>query len=141
MTKLLRFQKHYFILAVLLFTIEVCIAMYVHDGVIRPYIGDFLVVMLLYCFVRAFINLPVLTTCILVLIFSFLVEILQYLQLVKMLRLQDSTLANTVLGNSFAWTDLAMYTAGVVAILCIEWFLGMRNKKRPAGQKPGAQSL
>jgi len=129
MTKLLRFQKNYFILAVLLFIIEVCIAMYVHDGVIRPYIGDFLVVMLLYCFVRSFFKLPVLTTCILVLIFSFLVEILQYLQLVKMLGLQDSSLANTVLGNSFAWTDLAMYSAGVVAILCIEWLWGMRNQK------------
>jgi len=141
MTKLLRFQKHYFILAVLLFIIEVCIAMYVHDGVIRPYIGDFLVVMLLYCFVRSFFKLPVLTTCILVLIFSFLVEILQYLQLVKMLDLQDSSLANTVLGNSFAWTDLAMYSAGVVTILCIEWLWGMRNKKRLPGQKAGAESL
>ena len=133
MTKILRFKKSYFILALLLFMIEVYIAMYVHDGIIRPYFGDFLVVILIYCFVRAFANVPVLTTCILVLIFSFLVEILQYLQLVKILGLQDSTFANTVLGNSFAWTDLAMYIAGVVAILCIERVWIVRNKKTGQG--------
>jgi Protein of unknown function (DUF2809) len=133
MTKILRFKKRYFILAVLLFMIEVYIAIYVHDDVIRPYIGDFLVVMLIYCFVRAFADIPVLTACILVLIFSFMVELLQYFQLVKLLGLQESTIAKTVLGNSFAWTDLAMYTAGVVAILCIERVCIMRNKKAGPG--------
>jgi Protein of unknown function (DUF2809) len=120
MTKILRFKKRYFILAVLLFMIEVYIAIYVHDDVIRPYIGDFLVVMLLYCFVRAFTRISILTSCILVLIFSFLIEILQYVQWVRFLGLQNSTFANTVLGNSFAWMDLMMYTVGVGTILCIE---------------------
>jgi hypothetical protein len=136
MTKILRFKKRYFILSVLLFMIEIYIAMYVNDDVIRPYFGDFLVVMLIYCFVRAFADIPVLTACILVLIFSFLVEVLQYFQIVKVLGLQDSTFATTVLGNSFAWTDLAMYIAGVVAILCIERVWIMRNKKA----RPGSNS-
>ena len=41
--------------SIIVFIIELIIALYVHDRIIRPYIGDMLVVVLVYCFVRVFV--------------------------------------------------------------------------------------
>lgn len=112
-----RFSKTYFLLAVLLFVIEVLIALYMHDRIIRPYIGDLLVVILLYCFVRAFVNISPVKIAIGVLLFSYLIEVLQYLKLVKLLGLQNSRIANVVFGNLFEWIDLVAYTVGIIIIV------------------------
>ena len=45
----------YIILSILLLANEVFIALFVHDRFIRPYVGDVLVVMVLYTFVRIFV--------------------------------------------------------------------------------------
>ena len=39
---------------IILFLIEAAIALWVHDRFVRPYIGDVLVVVLVYVFVRIF---------------------------------------------------------------------------------------
>ena len=127
MAGIFQFQKHYFILAVLLFVIEIFIAVYVHDRVIRPYLGDYLVVMMLYCFLRSFANISVFPACILVLLFSYLVEFVQYFRLIEFLGLQHSRLATTVLGNSFEWIDLIAYSAGIATVLCIERVINRRQ--------------
>jgi hypothetical protein len=44
-----------------LFLIEVGIAVFIQDRIIRPYIGDLLVVILIYCFIRSCYNIPVMT--------------------------------------------------------------------------------
>ncbi|MBN8878954.1 MAG: DUF2809 domain-containing protein [Sphingobacteriales bacterium] len=115
-----RFNKTYFLLAVLLFVIEVLIALYMHDRIIRPYIGDLLVVILLYCFVRAFVSISPVKIVIGVLLFSYLIEVLQYLKLVKLLGLQHSRIANVVIGNLFEWMDLVAYTVGIIIVLAVE---------------------
>jgi len=117
-----RFQKNYFLLTLLLFLIEVLIAAYVHDAIIRPYVGDFLVVILLYCFVKSFWNGPTLVVAISVLLFSYTIEILQYFHWVNLLGLQHSRIATIVLGSSFEWIDLIAYTAGIATVLLIEKF-------------------
>ena len=45
----------YLILTILLLAIEVLIALFVHDRFIRPYVGDVLVMMVMYTFVRIFV--------------------------------------------------------------------------------------
>ncbi|MES2560678.1 MAG: DUF2809 domain-containing protein [Bacteroidota bacterium] len=120
MTRFLTFNKRFFLLTILLFTVEVLIALFVHDALIRPYVGDILVVMLLYCFARTFLNTPVLPTALCVLFFSFLIEGLQYIKIVNILGLQHSTLAATVIGTSFAWMDIWCYIIGVGLILLFE---------------------
>ena len=45
-----------------LFIVETLIALFVRDAFIRPYMGDILVVILIYCFVRIFITEVVLGT-------------------------------------------------------------------------------
>ena len=118
-----RFHKKYFLLTLLLFLIEVLIALYVNDSFVRPYLGDFLVVILLYCFVMSFLALPVLVAAIGVLAFAFCIETAQYFQLVNLLRLQDNNIARTVIGQSFEWVDMLAYTLGILAVLLAENYL------------------
>lgn len=117
---MLKFQYRYFILAVLIFFIEVYIALFIHDKIIRPHIGDLLVVILIYCFLRAFLNLPVLAIAIATLLFSYIVETLQYFDIVTKLGLQNSRLARIVIGTSFSWVDILSYTIGIALVLLIE---------------------
>lgn len=122
------FRKNYFFFFILLFVVEVLIALYVHDNFVRPYIGDVLVVILLYCFVKSFIKLPVLPAATGVLVFSFLIEILQYFNIVERLGLGHSKLAKTVIGTSFAWEDIGAYIAGFIVILVAERFGSAKTK-------------
>ena len=124
---MLTFNKKYFILALLLFFIEVLIALYVHDKIIRPYIGDVLVVILIYCFVKSFLKLPVLPVATGVLMFAFMVETLQYFKIVEVLGLQHIKLARIVIGTSFAWMDMLTYIAGIAIVLIAERWLNPNN--------------
>ncbi|MDI3319509.1 DUF2809 domain-containing protein [Pinibacter soli] len=99
--KLFKFNWIYFALTIALFATEVFIAKYVHDTIIRPYGGDFLVVILIYCFVKSFVDTPFLKTAIAVLLFSFLIETLQYLHFVDRIGLSNNKLARLVIGVSF----------------------------------------
>lgn len=116
----LSFQKNYFILTILLFLIEVLIALFVHDTFIRPYLGDVIVVILIYCFIQSFIKLPVLKVALFVLLFSFTIEFLQYLNIVQKLGLENSKVAQTVIGTSFSWIDLLTYILGIAIVIIVE---------------------
>jgi hypothetical protein len=98
----------------------VLIALYVHEQIIRPYVGDVLVVILLYCFVKSFLDLPVTVTAVAVLLFSYLIETLQYFNIVKLLGLEQLRLANTIIGNYFTWIDFLAYTLGFLIVLGVE---------------------
>ena len=118
-----RFQKNYFVLTLVLFCIEIVIALYAHDRIIRPYIGDMLVVILIYCFVKSFCAIPVWRLAVGVLIFAYLVELSQYFKLAKLLRLQHNRLAKIIMGTSFEWIDLAAYTVGIALVVITEKYL------------------
>ena len=107
-----RFNKNYFLLAVLLFLVEIGIALFVHDNFVRPYIGDLLVVVFVYWCVMAVIDAPLKLVLPAVLLFAYTVEVLQYFHFVQRIGLGDSHLANVLFGNSFAWMDMLMYTIG-----------------------------
>lgn len=117
------FNRNYFLLTVVLFTVEVGIALYIHDRFIRPYLGDVLVVILIYCFVKSFLNISVYKAAVGVLLFAFGIETLQYFSIVTKLGLEDCKLARVVIGTSFAWEDIWAYVAGIlVVIVCEKWF-------------------
>lgn len=123
------FRPSYFIATIILFAAEVLIALFLNDRFIRPYFGDFLVVILVYCFVRSFFDTPVITTAIGVLVFAFAIEFLQYLNLLKLFHRENSKLAKIVLGSSFEWIDLLAYTLGIAAIIIFEKGKNIGNKK------------
>jgi len=123
-----KFNGRYFILMLLLFIIEFIIGVDFHDSIIRPYGGDFLVVILIYCFVKSFVNTPVAGTGLAVLLFSYMVEVSQHFHLVTLLGLQDSKLARILLGTSFSFNDLLAYTLGIGLVLVAENLrLSMKN--------------
>jgi hypothetical protein len=124
-----QFNRNYFLLTILLFLTEIAIAIYVHDDFLRPYFGDFLVVILLYCFVKSFVKVSVLVAASLVLIFSFGIEIAQHFNMVEKLGLQHSKIARVVLGNSFAWMDLLAYVLGILTVIGIETLHLKRKNK------------
>ena len=116
----LRFSAPYFFLVILLLITEILIGLYMHDAIIRPFGGDFLVVILIYCFVKSFFDAPVLATATAVLLFAFAVEISQYFHLVNVLGLERSPLARALMGTSFSFIDLLMYTLGAITVLVVE---------------------
>ncbi|WP_103068419.1 ribosomal maturation YjgA family protein [Aquimarina sediminis] len=118
-----KFQKKYFALTILIFFIEVLIALFVNDRIIRPYLGDTIVVLLIYCFFRSFLNINPLRIAIGTLLFSYIIEVLQYFEFVKLLGLEHCKLAKIVLGSSFAWLDILSYTLGFIILLWLEKLL------------------
>ena len=120
---MLTFNKNYFGLFVLLFCIEVLIALFVHDDFVRPYLGDFFVVILIYCFIKSFIRLTVLEAAVSVMLFAFTTEFLQFLNIVEVLHLEKNKIAKTVLGTSFSWMDMLMYVIGIAIVLLVEKWL------------------
>ena len=116
-----RFNSGYMAAAALLLITEILIARYMHDRFVRPWVGDMLVVILLYCLVKSCWNTPVVKTAVAVLLFSFVVETLQYFHIVRVLGLEQFALARIIIGTSFEWTDLLAYTVGIGLVLLVEY--------------------
>jgi uncharacterized membrane protein len=114
------FRKKYFYLAIVLFLVEVCIALFVKDQFIRPFIGDVLVVILIYCGVRAFWRIRIPTAIALVLAFAYAVEGLQYFNLVDRLGLRPYPILAIAIGSVFDWKDILAYTIGAGIIWGVE---------------------
>ncbi|MCK7556069.1 DUF2809 domain-containing protein [Chitinophaga sedimenti] len=129
-----RFHKRYFLLSFSLLLVEILIALYVRDEFIRPYFGDFLAVIWLYCTLKAFVNLPVKVAATCVLLFAYALETAQHFQLVKVLGLSHSRFFNVLIGNRFEWVDMAAYTLGIATVILLEGW----KKKTPAKTSTGA---
>lgn len=101
--------------------------MYAYDDFLRPYVGDYLVVMLIYCALRTFIKADTLPVVIGVLLFAYLVEVLQYFRIVDRLGLSGNQLAKTVIGYGFEWLDILAYTLGVITIILADRYYNSRK--------------
>ena len=105
----------YFLIFCSLMAVEVCIALFVHDSFIRPYVGDMLVTLLLCCMARVAIPDRVRLLPLYVFLFAACVEIGQYFDVVALLGLEDNQLISIALGRTFSWLDLVCYAVGCVA--------------------------
>ncbi|HRG22803.1 MAG TPA: DUF2809 domain-containing protein [Chitinophagaceae bacterium] len=124
---MLTFNLRFFLLTIVFFVTEVLIALYVKDDFVRPYVGDYLVVMLIYCAVRTFIKANPVKVAIAVLLFAYMIEVLQYFRIVDRLGLSGNPVAKTVIGYGFEWWDMLAYTLGVLTILLVEYRLKNKN--------------
>ena len=124
---MLKFNSRYFALALLILVVEILIAIYVHDSFIRPYIGDLLVVIFIYCFLKSFVSLSTSKAALYVLLFSYFVVTLQYFRIVQYLGFQRNDLARIIIGTSFDWKDILMYTIGIVTVVIIESVFSSEN--------------
>jgi hypothetical protein len=116
-----KLNKKYLIAAFLLFIIEVLIAIFLKDGFIRHTFGDYIVVLLLYCFFSSFIKAKPIFIASAVLVIAFSIEFLQMANLLTYLHLENSTLAKTILGSTFQIGDLLAYTLGIISVLIFEY--------------------
>ena len=116
-----KFHKTYVISFATLLILEVGIAMCFTQGFIRHTFGDFIVVILLYCFLKSFIPMQPIYAGLLVLGIAFGIEFLQCTSFLEQLNLDQNKLAKLILGNTFHISDLIAYTLGVITILSIEY--------------------
>ena len=103
-----------------LLAVEICIALFVRDSFVRPYVGDLLVTVLLCCLCRA--GLPKVSPAVRVFLFSAAVEGLQWLRITEKLGLRGTVLG-VILGSTFDWADLLCYGAGCAVFAGAEWLL------------------
>lgn len=96
------------------------IALFVHDTIIRPYIGDVLVIILMYTFIRGIIKKSIKYLPIYLLVFASSVELAQYYNIVNLLNLQDYRLISVIIGNTFDIKDILCYLIGTVVLMIWE---------------------
>ena len=118
-----RKRLFYAIVFFLLLFIEVLIALFVHDRFVRPYVGDMIVVVVVYCFVRIVIPERFRLMPLWVFLFAVCVEVLQYFRIVEVLGVENNAFLRTLIGTSFAWEDILCYAVGCVVLAAWEWFL------------------
>lgn len=114
-------NRIYFLFFLALLATETLIALFLKSGFIRHTFGDFLVVILLYCFIKSFWNLKPVVVGIIVLAIAFGIEFLQLTPFLKWLHLEGNSVAKIILGSTFQVGDLVAYTLGILFVLIIEF--------------------
>ena len=118
-----------FILFMIFLAIEVLIALYVHDDFVRPYLGDVLVVVVLYFFVRTWIPEKYRWLPGAIFVFATAVEVLQYFRLVEILGVENNVFLRTILGSTFDFKDIVCYGAGCLLLGLYDWIVYKREKQ------------
>jgi hypothetical protein len=113
----LQFSLKYFLLTLLIFLVEILIATKL-SGIffVRAYLGDVIVVMLMYTFVKSFVKVNDQKLILGILIFSFMVEFAQYFHIAEKLGFRPGSLMYIVIGNSFSWIDNLCYAVGCLIL-------------------------
>ena len=99
---------------------EVCIALFVHDAFVRPYVGDVLVTVLLCCLSR--VVFPKLHPALPVFGLSLAAELWQWLGLMQKLGL-NGTILGIILGATADWRDILCYGLGCLLFSASEYSL------------------
>lgn len=115
-----------------LFLVEVAIALFVHDAVIRPYAGDSIVVIMVYTAIRAVTRLGVRAAALAAFLFACAVEIGQYFHLVDRIGLGHNAFARTILGTTFVPEDFVAYAIGALVAVALEKACSVLGSTRSA---------
>jgi Protein of unknown function (DUF2809) len=120
----MRIRFPYLLLALLTFGLEVLIATQLrHTGFIRGSLGDFFVVILIYCLAQSLRALDPFKLSCGVFILACLVESAQYFHLADAVGLRRGSVLYILLGNTFSWGDILMYLLGCVAMYAFDRYL------------------
>ena len=104
---------------ILVLLAEILIALFVHDRIVRPYIGDVLVMVLMYTFIKIFLRREHRLLPVYLFVFAALVEVLQYFRLAELLGVENTVLS-IIFGSTFDTRDILCYLAGSVLLLLWE---------------------
>ena len=115
-----RFHYKYFILSVLLFLTEVSIAWFNPNNFIRYFLGDVLIVILLYTSVKTIFISNDRFIALAVLAFSYILEVFQYFNGINLIGLENNSLVKIIIGTTFSFSDLVAYSIGFGIIIISE---------------------
>lgn len=119
----------YTILFLVLLLTEILIGVLVHDSFVRPYLGDVLVVVVLYALIRVFIPKKFPWLPVAIFIFAAAVECLQGLHIADMLGIENHLL-RTIIGTQFDFNDIICYGVGCAALGIYEFVLFRLHKTK-----------
>lgn len=108
-------SARYAALAIGLFAVELAIALWVHDDFVRPYVGDVLVVPLIYCIVMTVHRGRPARVALAVFAFACAVELAQLAHVVDVLQIENRAL-RVIIGTTFAPADLVAYAVGSLLV-------------------------
>lgn len=112
-----KFSLTYLLLSILIFLTEVLIATKLANiFFVRAYLGDVIVVMLLYTLVKTFVKMNNEQLILGILVFSCIIEFAQYFTIAEKLGFRSGSLMYIVIGNSFSWIDILCYAAGCLLL-------------------------
>ena len=112
-----------------LMIMEICIALFVHDAFVRPYVGDMLVTLLLCCMARVVFPEKMRLLPLFVFLFAACVEVGQYFDLVALLGLEDNRFISIALGRTFSIIDIVCYAVGCVAAFGMDRIMDDQKKE------------
>ncbi|MBB6215378.1 hypothetical protein HNQ80_001467 [Anaerosolibacter carboniphilus] len=115
----MKINKKYLFTFLILLIIEIIIALFVNDTIIRPLVGDILVVILMYTFIRGFISKSIKLLPLYLFLFAAAVEMAQYFHIVDLLNLRDNKLISTIIGTTFDQKDILCYL--IAAVILFIW--------------------
>lgn len=98
---------------------EVLIALFVRDRFVRPYLGDVLAVILVYCGLRTVLPLQPVSAAMAAFAIGAIIELGQAIHVLDLLGVHDRAV-RVVLGGSFEWLDFVAYAAGALLALAGE---------------------
>lgn len=123
------FRPNYLVVATALFVVEVAIARgSIPSAFVRNSVGDVLVIPFLYFLLRGLTKATSSVALVVGLAAGLTAEVLQYLHLADLLGLKQGSLAYIVLGNTFSWLDLLMYSIGGVLAAWLDVRVLSRNE-------------
>lgn len=117
---ILKINKYYLVVTAILFLFEALIAYYLKTGFVRHTFGDYLIVILIYCFIKIFIEGYSNVIAMSVWGFAFIIEFSQLFGLIEILNPNNNSVLKLLLGSTFQATDLVAYTLGILTVLIIE---------------------
>jgi len=120
----------YALAALILFGIEVCIALFVRNSFVRGHLGDVLVVIFIHCAVRVVFPEKPRLLPVYVFAFACLIEFSQFIHLLDILGLGHIAWLRIVVGGTFDWGDIVCYGVGCAVVGSIE-FVCARVARRP----------
>lgn len=130
-TQPLRLRLHWrsLLLTLACFALEVFIALRVRDAFVRPYLGDVLVVVLMYLALKTLLRAPTAWLAGMALAIACVIEALQALPLVDVLGI-DNRVLRVALGTTFSWADVLCYAVGAALVVAVEGWLAQRRSTR-----------
>ncbi len=124
----LDFNYRALLVAIALFGVELCIATVLgHIAWLRGFVGDMLVVVLVYYGFKSFVRAPTLWLAFAALLVGYGVELSQYLSHLYGWKVSQRLL-RIVVGSTPDWWDLLAYTLGFGVVLIAERLLARRER-------------